>query len=204
MPHLRLAACIAVAAATVLAAAGAAARTGSPDEPGRWPSGLIRVYDASGWHRAAGLALAQWNAARLGVRFVQVGRRADADVVIVTDAERAGRTCGEACEAFVTRIGYGGEDVLPSEVVLPEPSPTGWRRPSVEDVQLLVHELGHVLGLRHREDECKVMNPELAQACRPALSGDGEWLCGPLPRDLRKAAALYRVRPAHMDPYCLT
>ena len=102
----------------------------------------------------------------------------------------------------MTRIGYRA-GAAPSEVVLPERSPNHAGNPNPKDVQLVVHELGHVLGLRPRREHCKVMNPKLAGDCDPILSG-GEWLCGPLQRDLEKAARVYGVRPAAVDPYCLS
>lgn len=167
-----------------------------------WPDGEVRIHDASGWARAVDLALGQWNAAGLGVRFVRVPAREEADVVVAADDERVRARCAERCAAFVTRIGYRAGS-RPSEVVLGERSRAERKQPSLKDVQLVVHELGHILGLRHRELDCKVMNPDLARDCDPLLSEDA-WLCGPLERDLRKAALLYRVRPRHVDPYCLT
>lgn len=191
---------LAVAAAAV--AAAAAGGVASSDRSGRWPDGEIRVYDASGWDRALALALVQWNEAGLGVRFVRARAREDADVLVVSDEERVRRKCADSCAAFVTRIGYRPGSTA-SEVVLPARSAGEREQPGLKDVQLVVHELGHILGVRHRDEECKVMNPELARSCHPLLSS-GEWLCGPLPRDVRKAAKLYGVRPAYVDPYCLT
>ncbi len=175
----------------------------SPAAPsGRWPAGDIRIHDTSGWTRAIQLAIRQWNSAGLGVRFVPVAGRERADVVVAADEERVRRRCAETCAAFVTRIGYraGAE---PSELVLGERRHNERKLPSLKDVQLVVHELGHVLGLRHRDLDCKVMNPELARDCAPLLAAEG-WLCGPLERDLAKAATLYDVRPNAVDPHCLT
>ena len=192
----------AVTGSAILLVAVTAAAPGLAAPPGRWPAGDIRIHDGSGWRRAVALAIRQWNGAGLGVRFVPVASPERADVLVVADDERVGKRCAERCAAFVTRIGYRA-GAAPSEVVLGERRHSERKRPSLKDVQLVVHELGHVLGLRHRELDCKVMNPELARACDPLLGTDG-WLCGPLERDLLKAGALYDVRPRAVDPYCLT
>jgi hypothetical protein len=180
--------------------AGAASPTGAPND-GRWPNGEVRVYDGSGWNHAVPLGMRQWNAAELGVRFVPVDRREDADVVIVEDDERVRARCDNRCAAYTTRIGFR-QGAVPTEILLPVRMLSETGQPSIKDVQLVVHELGHVLGLRHRNLHCKVMNPDLARDCKPML-GDAGWLCGPLDLDLRKAASLYHVRPAWVDPYCL-
>ena len=109
--------------------------------------------------------------------------------------------CADVCAAYTTWIGSRGSR-RPTEILLREHSSRQESNPTIKDVQLLVHELGHVLGLRHRDEECKVMNPDLARDCDP-LRGVDAWLCGPLPRDLAKVERLYRVRPADVDPYCL-
>ncbi len=188
--------------ALALPLAGGSAAPTTSDAGGRWPEGEIRVYDASGWTRAVSLALGQWNAAELGVRFANVGRRADADVVIVADDARVRAKCADVCAGYTTWIGARG-DRPATEILLPERAPFQEAEPTIKDVQLLVHELGHVLGLRHRDEHCKVMNPHLARDCDPMAEAN-VWLCGPLPRDLAKAERLYGVRPADVDPYCLT
>ena len=193
---------VAATGAAILLVAVTAAAPGLAAPSGRWPAGDIRIHDASGWSRAVALAIRQWNGAGLGVRFARVASPARADVLVVADDERVRERCAERCAAFVTRVGYRA-GAKPSEVVLGERRHDERKRPSLKDVQLVVHELGHVLGLGHRELDCKVMNPELAPDCAPLLAADG-WLCGPLRRDLEKAGALYDVRPRAVDPYCLT
>ena len=191
---------ICAAALAVTLAGGSAARTSS-QAGGRWPDGEIRVYDASGWNHAVALALGQWNAAELGVRFAETDLRAEADVVIVANDVRVRAECADVCAGYTTWIGFRGARQA-TQILLPERTALEEADPTIKDVQLLVHEFGHVLGLRHRDEECKVMNPDLARDCDPMRGGDA-WLCGPLPRDLAKAEKLYGVRPAEVNPYCL-
>ena len=63
-----------------------------------------------------------------------------------------------------------------------------------------MHELGHVLGLRHREGSCSVMNAQAYDdACRFTGIGpdEGPLPCGPATGDVAAAARLYgREAPA--------
>lgn len=199
--HPRAAVALALAG-FALAGAGALelARAGQPQ---RWPAGTIRVYDRSGWTRAVQLAAAQWNRARLGVRFQLVGASGHPDVTVVSDHERVARECARAgCIAFVTHIGYPGRGRR-SEVVLGAPGDS--LDPDPGEVQLVTHELGHILGLRHHNrGGCKVMNPQLADIqCGPEVKNARE-LCGPMPLDLRRVARLYGVPVVRLSPYCTT
>ena len=75
--------------------------------------------------------------------------------------------------------------------------PVGYedRLPTASDVRLVVHELGHTLGLEHdRSERCAVMQPDVALAgcgARGGYSGEGPPVCGPFISDVRKASALY-------------
>ena len=57
-----------------------------------------------------------------------------------------------------------------------------------------MHELGHVLGLRHREGSCSVMNAQAYDdACTFTGAGAerGPLPCGPATGDVAAAARLY-------------
>ena len=67
-------------------------------------------------------------------------------------------------------------------------------RPTALNVWVAMHEFGHVLGLRHREGSCSLMNAQAYDdACTFAgASGErGPLPCGPATGDVRAAAHLY-------------
>src|SRR5262249_7338342 len=131
---------------------------------------VLRYRDSSGWGQAVSLAVAQWNAANVGVTF----------------RPATGTGCGEGCiasnpsaiaaaafddpptsrrVAFTSQLGIRpGEQVT---ITLGTPPPDALA-PSGADIRLVVHELGHVLGLTHNAGPCSVMNrePQLLPGCR--------------------------------------
>ncbi len=163
----------------------------------RWPGATITYYNAARtWAWSVRQAVAAWNSSGIRIRFVPASSRRSAQVLIL--ARRLPRLRDVGVVAGQATFGYlGGRRAF---VLLARPA--SWNDRFVM-ARVAAHELGHVLGLRHREEHCKVMNPHLARDCDPMAEANA-WLCGPLPRDLAKAERLYGVRPADVDPYCLT
>ena len=70
------------------------------------------------------------------------------------------------------------------------------------------HELGHVLGLEHRDGRsCSLMSPHAFDTrCAPSLAAEPPTLeqlaCVPAPADVEAAAQLYGGSPARRDPRC--
>lgn len=175
-------------------------------EPDRWPGNVVRVHDSSGWDETVQRAVEQWNAANVGVRFLLVDSDRRADVHVIADRARLKRCCdSRGCEAFASTV--GPSDGRRTDVVLDEPTGYEDDAPTASDVRLLVHELGHTLGLQHTHGErCAVMLPDVAlQGCGSkggATGSDGPPLCGPFGSDVVKAARIYGGMPL-ARPYCV-
>jgi len=171
--------------------------------PRAWDDGVVRYYDASGMRRTVVTAAARWNAAGAQVRFKDVDSARDADVVIEVDDRRLRSLCGRDCLGYTTSIGrpsHGQTHVLLAEELRGDPRPLS--------VWVAAHELGHVLGLEHRDGRaCSLMSPHAFDTrCAPSLAAEPPTLeqlaCVPAPADVAAAVRLYGGRPPRQDPRC--
>jgi hypothetical protein len=200
------AACAAFAAASTLAlVAGVWHALPAPvtTDDSAWEDGRVKVFDASGMTHTVDTAAARWNASGAHVRVVRVLAREDADVVIDSDDAKLRRICGRDCLGYSSAIGRPAEGptlVLLAEELGGEPRPLS--------VWVAAHEMGHVLGLRHRGGRtCSLMSERaFDSSCAPSLAAEEptseQLACVPAPTDVEAAAATYGGRPAHRDPRC--
>jgi len=137
---------------------------------------------------AVDAAAARWNRSGARVRIVRAPDRARADVVFVADGARLRSSCGARCLGQSSAIGRPSDGRV---TVILNPDVTG--RPTPLAVWVAMHELGHVLGLSHREGTCSLMN---AQAYDDTCglghgAANGALPCGPASADVAAAAQLY-------------
>jgi hypothetical protein len=146
--------------------------------------GEIRIYNPTGWQRSVREAADAWNRTGVTPKFVFVHDARHAQVTVTASTEAVAARCDETyrCVAYANRRGRRGAIWLPTQEGREELSPTM--------VRLIVHELGHVLGLPHEAHQCARMNTDTgARLC-------GNYACGPLRHDTLAAERLYGARTA--------
>jgi hypothetical protein len=171
--------------------------------PRAWDDGVVRYYDGSGMHQSVVTAAARWNASGARVKLTEVVSADDADVIIETDDRNLRARCGRDCLGYTTSIGRpsrGTTHVLLAQELGGNPRPLS--------VWVAAHELGHVLGLEHRDGRtCSLMSPHAFDTrCAPSLAAEpptmDQLACVPAPADVAAAVDLYGGRPPRDDPRC--
>lgn len=160
-----------------------------------WPGGIVTYYnEALDQEWAVRQAAEAWNASGARVRFSAAPR--ESAMVTIT----YNRT--ETCDYAEAVVGFS-----------PRSTVTIFRRDDSSQLcnryaaaQAMAHELGHVLGLEHRQGVCATMNARGnyhgPEQCEPAPPG--WWHCRLLqPVDVEAAIALYggALQPPQ-TPFC--
>lgn len=162
----------------------------------RWPNRTITVANEAPRYKAAvSSAMRAWNRARVGVRFA----RASSERARVIFRYANGGSGRFGCEGIAggTRAGYPSPFLALDVFVI-----DGCRNARLRKLTA-AHELGHGLGLDHEDRRCALMNSTgslatlLPSRCRPGGIASRRLV---LADDVRGARALYRRRPAPVDP----
>ncbi len=169
-----------------------------------WPHGVVRYYDATRMDRTISRAVQRWNASGAHVHLRRVASVRAAQLVLRVDDPKLLRICGDDCLGFTSDIGRppGGRrsEVLLSASLSDTPRPLS--------VWVAAHELGHVLGLRHRAGpECSLMSAHAFDTrCPPSLGAtsatSAQLACVPAPADVEAAARLYGGAPGRESARC--
>lgn len=165
--------------------------TGKP-----WPRGAVTYYDAtpSSYRFSVRAAVGHWNAVGARVRFVRTTSRRRADLVLRSDPRA--RVPGTATLGHVP--GRQAHATFNKD--------RGITRDRYATTWLVVHELGHVLGLGHprSRSQCAVMNLRFFQACDFQGVTPQTWVCGMVqPADLRPLQRRYGRRATRKQTrYC--
>jgi hypothetical protein len=159
------------------------------DTPEPWPQGRLSYFDASGSAAAVDSAAARWNRSGARVRILRAPDRRRADVVFVADGEGLRERCGPRCLGLASAVGRPSDG---RATVMLNPEITG--KPTPLSVWVAMHELGHVLGLSHRDGRCSLMNAHAYDdSCSfvGRVEASGPLPCGPATADVDAAARLY-------------
>lgn len=161
-----------------------------------WPGGKVTYYDAtpSSYRFSVRAAVTHWNGVGARVTFVRTTSRRRAALVLRADPRA--RVPGTATLGHVA--GRQSQATFNKD--------RGIKRDKYATTWLIVHELGHVLGLGHPRSrtQCAVMNQRFFQACDFQGVTPQTWVCGLVqPVDLRPLQRRYGRRTAKKQArYC--
>lgn len=165
-----------------------------------WDKEVAIYYNNSDYDRTLRFALNRWEATGV-IRFQETDSPDSADLVIHDTLENESDRCGE-CDGMVDHRGYSLFDKTTDLYLFP---PTGKddRFVDASEANIIIHELGHFLGLPHsRTRKCSIMTAYVSECTRDSvfLKDRHTFSCGPYGYDIKNLEALYGFESKRLPP----
>jgi hypothetical protein len=162
----------------------------------KWPGRRITYVDRTLDADAVKQAVRVWNTSGIKMRFKKISSKRRADLVI-----KNSRKVPSGCGTGVASLGYTGRRQAYVRI-LHGTDADGQSCAWPGQTLVLIHELGHVLGLQHDDSRCSVMNSYHVNGVAPGQcftpdtddfdERPGRWWCGGLVRkDIQRARKMY-------------
>jgi len=166
-----------------------------------WPRDqAIRYYNDSGYQASLNAAIEQWQQTGL-IRFEATANPNQAGLVFHDSPVLLEENCDNpGCIGHADRIGYIPGRV--SNIYLEQASANETTYESNSYVRTIVHEIGHVLGLTHADNDCSIMASarRSSEECYATASNSftsqlgTSYRCGPFADDIARLEELYNSR----------
>lgn len=172
---------------------------------GPWPKGEITYYNDTGYDKSLEEAFRQWESAGLPNNFVETDKDS-ADIIFEdNEADLADACHTEGCLGHTSDIGYALGRQTTVNLLPAQANRIDQFVQNPNYVPTIIHEIGHVLGLKHNDESCSIMNSDAM--CRRfatvRVSNLGTaYLCGPFDTDQTELARMYDLKEARPDDFC--
>jgi hypothetical protein len=164
---------------------------------GPWPKD-IKYYNDSGYDKTLKVAINQWRQTGIPVRFSEVKNKDQANLIINDSNKDLKNVCEDKdlCVGYA-QIGYAELRFKKSVLhIAPAINQNESKTIDIVRIQTMIHELGHILGLFHNDNDCSIMNKDSSCPRKEGFRitrGGSYFRCGPWPRDVEEIRELYNV-----------
>lgn len=158
-----------------------------------WGKDVVTYYNDSDYDVTLDYAIKRWEETGVPVRFKEIYTD-DADLTFRDDLAENIKSCNGQCTAYIDHRGFSFLDET-SVIHLRKPWQYEDELIEREDLNIIIHEVGHFLGLKHSSiKECAVMYRAVSP-CKEDLTQITDtgsiFTCGPFPEDIERLHSLY-------------